>query len=386
MPHASLVRRAPIVTAGAFLVAIAYGISFPLLSIRLEATGVSGLLIGLNAAMPPLGWIVGAALLPLLQIGLGLPFKRLLQIVLLLGMGALIALRFADGYASMTVLRFLFGGAMGVLFRLFEFWINEVSSDAQRARTLASYNIIFMVGLIVGSSLQPLIGSQGWQAFAPPLLAMTGGLALFQLWSGQPTATVAKSVAPPVLGIVTAVPAALVVVLAYGVYEAAPTTLLQVYALREGLGEATAAHALTAAALGSLLLLYPVATLADRVGRAIPLAGCALVVVLASVAIPATLHLPSAFLASVAVMGGAATATYALALAMIGDRFSGESLVVANAAFGVVYAAGSVAGPLLDGMAMERFGNQGLLISIALVYAAATLVVVGRLAVQRERA
>lgn len=44
-----------------------YGISFPLLAITLDGMGVSGQLIGLNAAMPALGWLLGTPFLPKAQ-------------------------------------------------------------------------------------------------------------------------------------------------------------------------------------------------------------------------------------------------------------------------------------------------------------------------------
>lgn len=161
---------------------------------------------------------------------------------------------------------------------------------------------------------------------------------------------------------------ALSAVVAYGIYESLPTTMLQVYALRNSIDATTAAHTLTAAALGNLLAQYPVTALSDRVGRAGPLLACASIVVLASALIPFTLSDNRLFLSTVAVLGGAAGASYTLALAMVGDRYNGNKLVVANAAFGIVYAIGSIAGPLMTGLAIDQFNTHGLLVALAGVY------------------
>lgn len=385
MPHHILVVRSPVITAAAFLVAVGFGISLPLISMRLEATGVSGAWIGLNAAMPALGWITGSALLPLLQIRLGIPFKRLLQMFLVIGLAALAGLRFADGYAEMTALRFLFGGAIGVFFRLIEFWINDVTHNEERGRNLGIYNILFMVALIIGSLLQPEFGTAGWAAFAPPLLAIGAGLVTMQIWSGEPAPAIEQSIPPSALGIVLSVPVALLCVLAYGVYESAPTTLMPVYVIRNQLDSATAAHTLTAVALGNLVLQYPVAALSDRIGRTLPLLVCASTVALTSAMIPQALGNATLLLAVVALWGGAAGTTYSMALAMIGDRFHGGRLVVANAAFGIVYAVGSIVGPIVNGFAIDQMNTHGLMVLLAATFSALSVLILGALVMSASR-
>lgn len=369
MPRHSLPRRAPILTLAAFLVAVGFGITFPLISLRLEATGVSGIWLGLNAAMPALGWIVGASLLPFLQITLGVAFKRLLQLFLIVGVAALFALRYAEGYEAMTALRFGFGGAIGIVFRCIEFWINDASQNDDRGKNIGIYNILFMIALIIGSSVQPVLGTVGWAAFGTPLVLMGAGLLLIQFWTGTSTPLVQAAIPPRALGTVLSAPIALLAVIAYGIFESVPTTLMPVYAVRNEIDTATAAHTLTAAALGNLIFQYPIAALSDRVGRRGPLLLCASIVACTSALIPATLDDKRLLLLTIAVWGGAAGVTYSLALAEIGDRFQGAQLVVANAAFGVVYAIGSIVGPVLNGLAIDRLNSHGLMAWLAVVFA-----------------
>ncbi len=385
MQQRSLIRRSARFTLAAFLIAVAFGITLPLIALRVSDTGVSGAWIGLNAAMPALGWIIGAALLPWLQIRLAMAFKRLVQVVLAIAIVALVGLRFADGYAEMTALRFLFGGAIGVVFRCIEFWINDVSTNEERGRNLGTYNILFMIAIIVGSLLQPALGRDGWVAFGPPVLLLVAGLVLVELWSGEPAPVIDLAAPPAALGIVLLVPVALATVLAYGLFETVPTSLMQVYLVRNHLGDATAAYALTAVAAGSLVLQYPIAALSDRIGRALPLLLCACVVSMTSAAIPSTLNNEALLLAVVALWGGAGLTSYSLALAMIGDRFKGGRLVVANAAFGVVYAVGSIVGPLLNGFAIDQLETHGLMVSLATIYATLTILVVLTLFLSRKR-
>lgn len=363
-----LVFRSPCLALAAFLTAVAYGITFPLIAIRLEATGVNGMLIGLNAAMPPLGWIIGSMLVPFLQIRVGLPFKRLLQFFLVIAIVALLSLRFAESYIAMTALRLAFGGAMGSLFRCVEYWINDVSTDNERGRNLSGFGILFFIAIVLGSVVQPEFGTADWIAFGPPLLLAIVGLILLHAWKGQPEPIVDVTIPPAAATIVRSIPVALLAVLVYGIFEAAPTTMLQVYAIRNNLESATAAYALSAAALGNIVAQYPVAALSDRIGRQVPLLACSISATAVSAAIPWTLDQPGLFLAAVALLGAAAGSTYSMGLAMIGDVFKGAHLVVANAAFGIVYAAGNISGPLIDGFAIDQLKTHGLMLSLAVTF------------------
>ena len=75
----------------------------------------------------------------------------------------------------------------------------------------------------------------------------------------------------------------------------------------------------------------------------------------------------------IAILGATAGVSYGLSLAMLGDKFSGATLVVANAVFGVFYAIASILGPLLHGLFMEILGPQGLTWSITLIFSALIL-------------
>lgn len=371
--------------AAALLAAVGYGITFPLLSLRLEATGATGAMVGLHAAMPAVGWLLGAALIPILQIRFGVHLRYLFLLFLVLAAVALAGLRFAEGYAEMTVLRLLFGGAIGSFFRSIEYWITGVAEAGDRGRSIGLYNILFMVAIVLGSSLQPELGTAGWSAFAPPLVLLVTGLPLLLLWSGEPVPAIDVPAPRASLRIAMGMPVALLAVLAYGMYECAPTTLLQVYVVRNGFDAATAAYTLSAAALGNILMQYPVTALSDRVGRTLPLLLCAVAAAVAAASIPLTLGSTGLYLAAVGVLGGAAGCMYSVALAMIGDHFRGGQLVIANAAFGAVYAVGSIAGPLVNGLAIDQMQTHGLLVSLSLSFAGmAAVILAGQLTFARR--
>ena len=66
--------------------------------------------------------------------------------------------------------------------------------------------------------------------------------------------------------------------------------------------------------------------------------------------------------------GGSAGALYSIALAIVGDTFKGRELVSANAAFGIIYASGSLIGPMLNGAALDTYNTHGLMLSSAGIF------------------
>lgn len=225
-------------------------------------------------------------------------------------------------------------------FRVLEYWLNATSRSATRGRTIGLYPFCFLLGIAMGSLSQPQFGTVGLTAFAAVALPiLLGGALLACLPFKSPRQ--ATSTAPmPVQKALAVVPLAMAAVICYGLYEDVPAYLLSVYTLRIGLGEDIAAYTLTAFAL----------------------------------VMPGVTSSPTAYLMLIALWGACAGALYAVGLAMVGDHFSGQALISANAVFGTVYAAAALLGPLINGTAMQLWDPHGLLVSCALIFAAFLLI------------
>ena len=81
-----------------------------------------------------------------------------------------------------------------------------------------------------------------------------------------------------------------------------------------------------------------------------------------------TLSDPTLFLVALVAWGGCLGALYNVSLAVIGDRFRGGALVVANAAFGIVYSLGSLVGPMINGSALDMLNSHGLMVSAMTIF------------------
>lgn len=264
--------------------------------------------------------------------------------------------------------RFLFGGSLGLFYRGVEYWINGTSQNSVRGRNIGIYNVCFMLGIAVGSGMQPMFGIIG----SLPYLIVLGIIAcailliLTQKFEVLPDMGKISNVFSRV--IIFATPIALLGVFAYALFEDIPAYLMSVYALRNGLGVEIAAYTLTAVAVGDLIFAVPIGLISDRMNRVTLLIICAACVIILSSIIPFILHDPTAFLITLGIWGGFAGAVYCVALAIIGDRFKGRDLAIANANFGMVYAFGGLLGPLLNGFAIDTLDSHGMLLSAGLIY------------------
>ena len=343
--------------------AAAAGASYAYVDLSLHRMGASATAIGLNAAMPALAWLLTTPLMPTLlrRFDPGAVLRALLVVAMLSPLGFLLS---ADQDVWMA-LRFLFGGGLGMVFRLTEYWISAASPDDRRGFNVGLYASAFCAGAAVGAALVPLTGTEGWPTIL--LIQALVGIALVML-------TVAKAAPPRITGAPRislaklSASVAVMTALIFGLFESVPYTLMPVYAVTAGLSEDWAAGTVSAFLIGALLFPIPVGALADRVGKPGVLAVCGVAGLAVPLILPATLDVPQALMAAMLVWGGAAGSLYTVALAMLADRFRGVDLAAANVAFGTLYAFGALVGPLLHGMAMDWHPPQGLMESSFLLF------------------
>ncbi|MEX0759395.1 MAG: MFS transporter, partial [Tistlia sp.] len=193
-----------------------------------------------------------------------------------------------------------------------------------------------VIGLATALAVLPLLPVM---SLAPPL-AQRPGLRLIQVVGRSPTMLLAA--------------------LAAGFAEFASFSLLPIFGVRNGLDEPSALLLLTVFLVGGILLQLPLGWLGDRWSRRPALALAGLVGVASAVALGLFGGSPLAAGVLCFLLGGAVLAFYNLGLALLGERFETQELAVANAAFIMVYSAGSLAGPAVGGVATELSASWGL--------------------------
>ncbi len=355
--------------------AVTLGLTYPLLSLVLESQGEKSAMIGLNAAMAPLGLVASAPIMPMLARRFG-PWPMAVACAVATGT-LMIALGAFRALEPWFPLRFLLGIAISGLFIVSETWINQLATRRIRGRVMGIYTMVLSGGFAVGPFLIAAIGSAGWLPFL-----VGAGIAfsiLPFLWAvRRRVPQFEPEERSSLMAFLPMAPALMAVVGVMALFDAAGLALLPVYGLRHGLDEATTSTAVGMLVIGNVLFQYPIGWLADHMSRRWLLLGLAILTIAGCLALPAAIETPALRWPLLLFWGAMAFGVYPVALAELGDRFSGALLLAGNAAFALMWGVGGLIGAPIAGAAMQAFGPEGLPVTLALAYAGLVVVAVLR--------
>ncbi len=345
----------------------ALGMTYPLLSLLLEADGVSTNMIGINSAMMPIGILLFSPILPVLSKRFG---SRVVAIAAaIITALLLLAYKAFDSLEAWFIIRLMQGMSVSTLFVLSEAWIVQYAGQAHRGKVVALYAAVLSASFGAGPALVGWIGIEGWLPFvigAAVVILSVIPLAMVQEGTEDEIEETAVS---GIFTFAAKAPILLAAVGIFAVFDAATLAFLPLYGLKIGLNLSTAALALTTLIVGNVILQLPIGWLADRFSKQTVLKMCALVSVIFAILLPYTGT--SIWLWPVLViLGAAGYGVYTVSLADLGDRFQGNELVAGSAAFAVMWGVGALIGSISGGWAMSLFGPYGLPILVAFSYAA----------------
>lgn len=346
---------------------LSFGMTYPLLSLLLELRGVPSNIIGLNAAMMPLGILVCSPLIPGLSARIGARNLAILAAIL----SAVFTLLYKthDSLAFWFVLRFFQGMSIVVLFVLSEAWVVGYAGDQHRGKIVAFYASVLSASFGAGPALIGVIGVEGWTPFVLGSIVLLVGITPLFWLRLQPDDAAETESHTSLLAFMPKAPMLIAAVGCFSIFDAATLSLLPVYGVRNGLSVSTASWTLAALILGNMFLQLPIGWLADKYSPRNVLNGCAAITVVMCLLVPYVIN--TVWMWPVLIIAGAAGyGVYTTALKSLGDRFSGQELISGTAAFGAIWGVGALFGSILGGTALEASTIFGLPILLAAVYAA----------------
>ena len=344
---------------------VCQGLCYPLFSLILQEQGVDTALIGLSSAMMPVGMVAFAPLLPLATRRFGSTAVALsCTVLLLVGLGCMGLVQNVWFWFPM---RFLLGLGISGLFVSSEVWINTMGSPAGRGQRLGFFASSLSLGVAVGPFLLTVTGTRGW----PPFLAGMGvvGVAVLLLllvFRQLPDAGAEKG--GSIRAFLPLAPGLLLIVGLVAAYDQALLALFPVYGTDNGLSEPEIAFAITVWAAGNILFPIPIGWLADRWSRRGTMAVLCILTVAGAALLPFVMRPPWLLWLLLFAWGPAAYNVYTLAIIELGARFKGTLLLAGNSAFAVMWGIGGMTGPPAVGLAVDRFGANGLPAGLAIMY------------------
>ena len=344
--------------------AVAQGLTYPLLSFILERQGTTPGLIGLSAAMTPLGFIASAPFIPALarRAGAG----RLTVLCSIMAALTLVAIALFQDVRAWMPLRFLLGFFANPLYVISETWLITIAPAPRRGRIMGLYSSIVSGGFAIGPLSLGLVGTQGWPPFAIGIAAfLVCGLTVLAVVPRLPKMPQGGE-AISVGGFFAQAPLLLFAVFAAAAFEQVPLSLFAVYGAALGSAEERIASLIACFIVGNAALQILLGRAAERLGSRPTMLSCALVSLAGCLLLPALFHSwliwPVVF-----VWGGASFGIYTMALIQLGERFTGQALIAGNAAFAFVWGVGGIVGSPATGLAMQLVGHQGLPSSLGLL-------------------
>lgn len=344
--------------------AIAQGLSYPLLSFILNRQGVDPVLIGLSAAMTPVGFIVSAPLIPWFSKRFG---PGPLTIVCAGTTALVLALvGWTQDVWLWFPLRFLIGIFANPLYVISETWLLSITPQRSRGRIMGIYTSIVSAGFALGPLTLSIVGTEGWPPFLVGIVAfLLCGLCLTLVMPRLPRID-QEAHGTSVAGFLKVAPLLLYAVFAASTFEQVLLALFAVYGDGYGSSEARIAMLLTIFIAGNVALQVPFGLLAERIGAQRVILACALTALLGCFLLPvlfnSLLVWPMMF-----VWGAVAFGVYTMALIELGERFSGSLLITGNAAFAFVWGIGGILGPPATGALVGVVGIEGLPVGLGLL-------------------
>lgn len=350
------------VVAAVVSIGLALGVTLPLVSLRLESWGYGSFAIGVMAATPAAGVLLGASITGRLAGRFGT--TRLMQGSLLIAALSVLLLALVQNYAFWVLLRLMIGVALTAVFILGESWINQLAVDAWRGRLVALYGTGYALSQLSGPLLLGAIGTTGDHGFWLGTGLLIGGALLLMGRTGAPRVDADSASGRGLLAFCQRLPAIAWAVMLFAAFESMVLTLLPIYGLRQGFSEEHALLIVSVVVVGDALLQLPLGFLADKVSRSKLFAGCGVVLLFSGLAIPLVLH-DRAIWPVLVLFGASAGGLFTLALILIGERFRDDQLVRANAHVSQLWGLGCLLGPLFTGAASQWVTGHALPLLLA---------------------
>lgn len=345
------------VLASVLSVGLALGVSMPLVSLRLEGWGYGSFAIGVMAAMPAIGVLVGASLASRLAAHFGT--ANLMRLCLWAGGFSVGLLALLPHYPIWLVLRLMLGVILTIVFILGESWINQLVIEQLRGRLVALYGSTYALSQLSGPLLLGVIGTQADYGFWIGVALLTVSPLLLLGRTGAPATDACRVTFQDLLGFCRTTPAIAWAIALFAAFEALILTLLPIYSLRQGFSPEIALIMVSTVVVGDACLQLPIGMLADRISRRALFTGCAMALLASSLLVPLLVHTVLIWPLWV-IFGASAGGLFTLSLILIGERYRDDSLVRANAHVAQLWGIGCLLGPLAAGAGSQWVSGHAL--------------------------
>lgn len=354
---------------GMFLLMIGNGLQGTLLGVRGAIEGFSTGQMSLIMSAFFLGFLGGSQLTPAL-------IRRVGHVRVFAALGSFISAvlilfpTITDPIAWM-VLRVLIGFCFSGVYVTAESWLNHAASNQNRGKALSLYMIVQMAGMVTAQGLLLTGDPSGFILFVIPSVLVSISFAPILL-SVQPTPMFEATKPMSLRDLFHVSPLGCVGIFVMGGVFSALFGMSAVYGTESGMTIPQISVFVSAIYIGGLVFQAPIGFASDRMDRRL-LVLAAAVLGLAAALLAIVLPGYVAIVAAAFVIGGMSNPLYALLIAHTNDYLEFDDMAAASGRLIFINGVGAVAGPLIAGSLMNRFGPEGFFAFLAALLAGLAL-------------
>jgi MFS family permease len=268
-----------------------------------------------------------------------------------------------------TGLRLLTGFCFAVLYIVIESWLNDVSTNENRAMVFSTYVMITMSVFAIGQMMMLMYDPQQLYLFG--IVAVLISIAVVPVvLSTAPGPQQPQSASVDLERLYQISPAGTVTCLCSGLANGAFWALAPAVVITMTGDLSMAAWFMSANVIGGAVSQWPVGWLSDRMGRRPVMIACALACAAVAVLITAAGDaISTTALSALGFAWGAfAFPQYTIAVANANDYADPSEYVMVSSGLLLMYGLGAIAGPLLASAVMTVSGSAGLYMHTAVVH------------------
>lgn len=347
---------------GVLLLMIGNGLQGTALGLRGSAEGYSAQTMSFVMSAYFAGFLIGSRVTP------GL-IQRVGHVRVFAALGSLISAAFILYAAipvpvSWAIMRLIVGICFSGVYVVAESWLNDSSTNETRGQTLSLYLIVQMVGIISAQGIANIADPEGYTLFVIMSVLVSVAFAPILL-SVSPAPVFQISTPMSLKRLFEVSPLGMVGIFLLGGVFSATFGMSAVFGSEAGLSVAQTTTFIALIFFGGMVVQYPVGWLSDKLDRRLLIIGTTTIGV-------AAIFLLSPFLEDVLVLyvlaliiGGVTNPLYSLLIAYTNDYLEPADMTSASGGLLFVNGLGAIAGPLIIGWMMNRFGPMSYFVYLA---------------------
>ena len=347
----------------AFFTGIGLGYFFTIIVIISKYKGFSEGYIGIISACFGLGLMSAGFIVSNILERIGLYKTMLLSITIQTICVVLMFIFFNP--INLAINHLIMGIFGGMNWMTMDTWVNIVSDNKNRGKSIGLYNAAISIGFAIGPLFVGLFGVNGTLPIILSIILMAIRTpVIVSIKKHVKKVKIPKIRKKINLSFFKIAPFIFLAIFVGGVNDTTFGSLFPAYMINELFSDKTIGYLYFVGAFGGVITQPFIGILTDKINKRSFLIILLIFHLIWPILLYNFVNIDFILFISVIIWGVASVSLYTVALAYLGDRIAISELAVYTSFFIIVYESGGFIGPLIIGQTMDIYGNSGFIFSI----------------------